>query len=213
MDGGLRGKPGVKRGDAATKDPLRARRRAITVLVASALIFSFSYYHKITYGSLVYGLVYLALPLAVILLLRENPLHFGLGLGDWRRSLIYTLVCIIALVVPIYLGAQVPEMRAYYGPRAKNIGLAWAIWQGAAMFAWEFFFRGFLLFGLEEALVWVQAVIFTMAHFGKPEVETYTSLVGGVILGYVVLRTRSFYPAWLSHWFLILGLNGLIAVG
>jgi membrane protease YdiL (CAAX protease family) len=176
---------------------------------------SVSYYHKITYGSLVYVLVYLFLPLAIILLLRENPLHFGLGLGDWRRSLAYALGCMFALVVPIYLGAQVPEMRAYYGPRATNIGLSWAIWQGASMFAWEFFFRGFLLFGLEEALgdysVWVQAAIFTMAHFGKPEVETYTSLVGGVILGYVVLRTRSFYPAWLAHWFLILGLNGLIA--
>jgi membrane protease YdiL (CAAX protease family) len=196
---------------------MTARRRAITVLVTSALILSISYYHQIAYGSLMYGLMYLVLPLVIILLLRENPLRFGLGLGDWRRGLNYTLLCLAALVVPIYLFAQVPQMRAYYRPQATSIGLSWALWQGAAMFAWEFFFRGFLLFGLEEALgdyaAWVQAVPFTMAHFGKPEVETYTSLLGGVILGYIVLRTRTFYPAWLTHWFLVLGLQGLMAIG
>jgi hypothetical protein len=49
-----------------------------------------------------------------------------------------------------------------------------------------------------------------MAHFGKPEWETYSSIVGGVLSGWVAYRVRSFYPSWLIHWALAVGVSWLM---
>jgi membrane protease YdiL (CAAX protease family) len=71
------------------------------------------------------------------------------------------------------------------------------------MFAWEFFFRAFTLFGLEPAFgemaIYVQMIPFAIAHVGKPEVETLSSIAGGILIGYIVRRCRSFWPAFILH--------------
>ena len=48
----------------------------------------------------------------------------------------------------------------------------------------------------------LQAVPFTIAHLGKPELETLSCMFGGSALGYVAWRTRSFIYPFLIHWFL-----------
>ena len=62
----------------------------------------------------------------------------------------------------------------YYALRnpSGDQGLGVAL-SGLQMFAWEFLFRGFLLFALADLFgpyaMWIQTVPFAMAHFGKPE--------------------------------------------
>jgi membrane protease YdiL (CAAX protease family) len=47
--------------------------------------------------------------------------------------------------------------------------------------------------------VLVQVAPFTVMHFGKPELEALGSVVAGVALGLLALRTRSFWYGALTH--------------
>lgn len=71
------------------------------------------------------------------------------------------------------------------------------------MFTWEFFFRGYMLFGLEKKLgrasILVQAIPFAIMHYRKPPLEAYGSIFAGIFLGIIALRARSFLPCALLH--------------
>jgi membrane protease YdiL (CAAX protease family) len=72
------------------------------------------------------------------------------------------------------------------------------------MFCWEWFFRGFLLFGMAQGFtvipaVILQTVIFGLAHTGKSDVEMYSSFAGGLLLGVICWREKSFLPAFFAH--------------
>ena len=75
---------------------------------------------------------------------------------------------------------------------------------GVYMFAWEFFFRGLLIGGLRETFgshaIVIQAVPFTLAHFGKPELEVFASFFVGLALGWIAYYGRTFLPAFVMHW-------------
>jgi len=92
-------------------------------------------------------------------------------------------------------------MQDYYKPLAT--GLPWNTFLD--LFGWEFFFRGWLLFGYARRFgpeaIWLQAVPFALAHIGKPEVETLSTIFGGFAFGWVAWRTRSFLYPLLIHWF------------
>ena len=71
------------------------------------------------------------------------------------------------------------------------------------MFAWEFIWRGFMLFGLEKKFggyaVLMQMIPFVILHNGKPFLETFGAILGGIALGILALRTRSIYYCVLTH--------------
>ncbi|MDY7040061.1 MAG: CPBP family intramembrane glutamic endopeptidase [Chloroflexota bacterium] len=198
----------------------RARFKTVTVLVTSTLILSCRSYHSL-FGNrdLSDFVAYLVAPVMLIVLaLRENPLRYGLAPGDWRRGLAYTGGGVVIMAVLLYIVAPMPAFQSYYGVGGpERISLNWVLSTGVALFSWEFFFRGFMLFGLEEGLGWyaaiVQAVPFTLTHFGKPELETYACIVGGIVIGLVGLEVRSFYPAFFIHWFITVALNILVRGG
>jgi membrane protease YdiL (CAAX protease family) len=76
----------------------------------------------------------------------------------------------------------------------------------ASLFASEFLFRGYLIFGLKDRLkegsILVQMVPFVLVHFGKPELETLSTILTGIYFGFVVYRTNSYWPAFLIHMFI-----------
>jgi membrane protease YdiL (CAAX protease family) len=179
--------------------------KIVTITIASTLLLMMDHYHHITaYKYFDRVILYLILPLALVLFVfRENPRAYGLTLGDWRAGLMITLVGIL-IMAPIiwYLGKSNPSMTDYYKPRAT--GLPWTTFLD--LIGWEFFFRGWILFGYArkfgaEAL-WLQAVPFALAHIGKPEVETLSTIFGGFAFGWVAWRTRSFLYPFLIHWFI-----------
>ena len=69
--------------------------------------------------------------------------------------------------------------------------------------ALEFFFRGALLHGLEREIghsaIAVSTLPYVMVHFQKPWPETLGSLVAGVLLAKLSLRTRSIWPGTALH--------------
>jgi hypothetical protein len=188
----------------------QARWQAIAVTVVGVLCYILIDYHS-PFGQRTWDgvLFYLAIPLATILILRQNPFSWGLGVGHWKWTLGLTLAGAGGTVLLLLVAIRLPALQEYYDSLGPQAGQLWP-WIGyfaIDMFAWEFFFRGFFLFGMEPALgelaIYVQIIPFVIAHIGKPELETLSSLVGGILLGYIVRRCRSFWPAFVLH--LLLG--------
>ncbi|HIE52940.1 MAG TPA: CPBP family intramembrane metalloprotease [Armatimonadetes bacterium] len=88
---------------------------------------------------------------------------------------------------------------------------------GLYFFAWEFFFRGFLLFGLERhyraQAILLQMVPFALMHIGKPTGEVFSSVIAGLALGWLALRGRSFVPCFLLHWACAAFMDGCAVLG
>lgn len=148
-------------------------------------------------------ILYLILPLLItILLFRQKPGEVGFQLGDWKAGLLLTLGSILLIAPVLWLVSRGdPTMQEYYKPQLQ--GLPWNTFLD--LFGWEFFFRGWLLFGLARKFgpeaIWLQAVPFALAHIGKPEIETLSTIFGGFVFGWVGWRTKSFLYPFLIHWF------------
>jgi hypothetical protein len=162
--------------------------------------------HLWWFGSAVvlFGLV----PLAALRLLGEPLGEYGLGLGR-RRIGLSAAGLLAALVIPaVLVASRLPGFAARY-PLAPAAASSWSLFLAyeaayALYFvAWEFTFRGFLLFGLYRRIglpaVYVLAVPFALVHLGKPEAEAFGSIVAAVALGYLALRARSFWWGAFLH--------------
>jgi len=153
---------------------------------------------------------YLLVPLAAgWLLFRDKPWDYGIRIGRWKPSIILTAVCLAAMALILYEAGKMPEFRSYY--RRYVIDWPELLLDAALyMFAWEFLFRGYMLFGLEKSIgqsaIFVQAIPFVLLHFGKPFLETLFCIPGGFILGYVAYRTRSFLPCFIIHFSIYVGM-------
>ena len=184
---------------------LRFDWKIVTITIVSTLLLIVNhYYHITTHKYIDRVILYLFIPLIVILFVfRESPRDYGFTLGDWKAGLIITFAGILFMTPIIwYLGKNNPSMSTYYKPFVA--GLPWGTFLD--LIGWEFFFRGWILFGYArkfgaEAL-WLQAVPFALAHIGKPEIETLSTIFGGFAFGWVAWRTRSFLYPFLIHWFI-----------
>ena len=147
------------------------------------------------------------LPLGVVIFaFRDGPGRYGVTLGDWRAGLSLMLLgC--AVMTPIVLWfATLPDARAYYGPSAEPLpGLL--LTNTLDLSAGEFLFRGFLTFTLLRAIgpigVLVATMPFVYAHLGKPELELYSTLAGGLVYGWLAWRTRSILWGTIGHVYIL----------
>jgi membrane protease YdiL (CAAX protease family) len=147
--------------------------------------------------------LFLIVPLAIIIFIfREEPGEFGFKLGDWKVGILLT-ICGIILIAPVLwvVGRENSAMQAYYKPFMSGLPASTFL----DLFGWEFLFRGWLLFGYARKFgpdaIWLQAVPFAIAHIGKPELETLSTIFGGFAFGWVAWRTKSFLYPLLIHWF------------
>jgi membrane protease YdiL (CAAX protease family) len=182
---------------------LRRHGRETIVVCMASLCLALHEYHSFRpdwASSMVY---YAVIPvLSIILLLRKNPLDFGLRLGNWRLWGVHLAVIVILGLPILYWASRMPSIATYY-TQAEFQLVRYSLEIAAALFAWEFFFRGFMLFGLKEKLgevsILVQMVPFVLLHFGKPEIEMVSTIIMGIYFGYVAYRSNSCWPAVLMH--------------
>lgn len=175
-------------------------------------------------------------PLVTILLvLKAEPSQFGMTRGDRRLGLKWTLISWVVMVLVLAVVLSIPSLHTQFqgqyldgrlshwyldgvgvvfqGGRVNPKALLYfELYTGFYMFCWEFFFRGFLLFGLQKSILktWgaviVQALVFMLLHWSldpsasKPMAEVLSALPGGIVLGILALRTRSFVYGFLAHW-------------
>jgi membrane protease YdiL (CAAX protease family) len=186
---------------------LRFDWKPVAVIVATTLILCVDHYHQVSNDFRLNELFfYLALPLFVILvILRESPAEYGFHLGDWRAGLALTVVGIVGISLVLPFVIKMKEFREFYSSSAKQI-LPILFNRSVELIGWEFFFRGFLLFALYRIAgpyaIILQAVPFTLVHFGAPQVEVLSCIFGGSAFGYVAWRTDSFLYPFLIHVYL-----------
>jgi membrane protease YdiL (CAAX protease family) len=150
---------------------------------------------------------FLLVPLLVIVLgFRDRPSRYGLRLGEWRLGLALTLLgC--AVMTPIVLWfAATPEGRDYYAPSWSTLPDV-LVTNLLDLTSAEFLFRGFLMFTLVRAIgpigVLVATLPFVFTHLTKPELELISTLVGGMLYGWLAWRTRSIAWGALAHTYIL----------
>ena len=162
-------------------------------------------------------LLYLIIPLITMLLFRKPIRDYGMRIGDFKKGLLWVVICVGALAPLLFWASRMPDFTRYYVGRLK-VGFLWLVLQyGLYMLSWEFLFRGYLYFPLEERVgptlaIFIQSIPFAVAHLGKPATEAITCYFGGLVLGYISYKTRSFIYAFLIHWGIYVTLLGFIAL-
>jgi membrane protease YdiL (CAAX protease family) len=203
-------------------------------LLVTGFLFWANNYSDLTAGFERYYLLNTALllwvPLVTILvLLRRSPEDFAFGTGDLRGGLLAAGL-LFALFVPVILWKAPSEaFQEYYVRQLRysgaivGFGRDWNVGRfvyhqvvlGFYMFAWEWYFRGFLLFGLKRLMPvpWaalLQAVAFALLHYNKPLDEVVSSFFGALLLAVVALRYRSFLPCFFLHWAISAAFDGAV---
>ena len=177
----------------------------IAVVGISTLVLVLKYYYplNIDFPRATELIHYLLIPVAAgWLLFRDKPWDYGIRIGRWKSAIILTIVCLATMAGILYAVTRRPDFYSCY----HKSHIDWPEFlRNAALFmlAWEFLFRGYMLFGLEKSIgksaIFVQAIPFVLLHLGKPFLEMLACIPGGFILGYVAYRTRSFLPCFIIH--------------
>ncbi len=146
--------------------------------------------------------------LVIIFVLKENPKNYGLQLGDYRAGLKISFYFIMLMTIIVWFATSLPSFEKTY-PLLRSTRESWQIFfifeTGLLLylFAWEFIWRGFMLFGLEEKFgfyaVLIQMIPFVILHNGKPVPETFGAILGGIALGIIAFRTRSILYCVIVH--------------
>lgn len=140
--------------------------------------------------------------------LKEKLRDFGLRFGDLKTGLSFSFLFLFVMIILVWFVSATPAFAEKY-PHLSSAKSDWntlLIYEAGMllyMFAWEFMWRGFMLFGLEKKFgyysVLMQMIPFLILHNGKPFLETFGAIFGGIALGVLALRTRSIYYCIIVH--------------
>ena len=158
---------------------------------------------------------FLLLPMLHIKLLGGSLRDFGMPLGGavghggptlrWGRLYVGLYLLLLPVLV---LASRNPAFRETY-PFYRQVGrstfdlLAWELQYALTFLCVEFFFRGYLLFGLRRALgshaIFVMTVPYCLLHALKPAAESFGAIVAGIVLGTLALASGSIWFGVLIH--------------
>ncbi len=195
----------IKRECTALRDFMADIGREIVVVCVATLCLVLMRYRPMGAWWLTNAFYFAALPLcAIVLILRRNPAAFGLGAGDVRRGALHAALGCVAGAAIVIAAAGIPSIRRFYGREHAAIG-PYIAQRVVIIASLEFFFRGFLLFGLKDRIgsvaVLVQMMPFAIRHAGKPEAEALGCVLSGLYLGFVSYRSNAVWPAFVIHLF------------
>mgnify|MGYP005838192559 CR=1 FL=1 len=148
-------------------------------------------------------------PILIIrLFFKEKLTNYGLQVGDYKTGLNITLIFILIMLPLIWFASSSSSFANVY-PHLASVRESWEIFLiyelGLViyMLAWEFVWRGYMLFGLYEKFgfysIFIQMIPFVILHNGKPMLETFGSILAGLALGILALRTKSIFYCVLAH--------------
>lgn len=154
-------------------------------------------------------ITFFILPVLLIKFVHKEKISaYGLTFGNkeigFKLSVIFLLI-----MIPViwFVSSQTVFVNKY--PHLLSVREVWSkffiyeIGMLIYMFVWEFIWRGYMLFGLEEKFgyyaIFIQMIPFVILHNGKPAAETFSAIIGGLVLGYLAIRTRSVYYGVITH--------------
>jgi uncharacterized protein len=179
--------------------------------------------------------LYLVMPLMLALATKGSfNERYGFQLGDWKAGLSITALFLVIMLPATFVASKLDSFKGMYplaGNSAYMVNLgggksqvSWTLFltYEAAYFsyfiAWEFLFRGWMVHGITPSwgrgpAILAQVVPFAVMHLGKAELEALGSIIAGIALGILSLRTRSFYYGALIHGVVALWMDWLSAKG
>lgn len=164
-------------------------------------------FHRLAWWAGWCAVSYFVLPALVIrLFFRERIRDYGMKLHGASSGLpIYLgmLAIMIPLVAWMSRYERFQETYPFYrlapGQSLWPLFWSWELLYASQFVFLEFFFRGFLLHGTKHRFgayaIFVMVVPYCMIHFTKPLPECLASIVAGIALGFMSLKTRS---VWLG---------------
>ncbi len=159
----------------------------------------------------------LVIPVLIIkLFFKENLKDYGFNLLNSKTGIKWILFSFIFFVIVIWFVSSTESFQNFYPQVSSSkenltIFLIFEISLLIYLFAWEFIWRGFMLFGLEEKFglhsIFIQMLPFVILHNGKPVLETFASIFGAILLGFLALKTRSYIYGVIIHFLLIFNMD------
>ena len=197
--------------------------KALVIIIVSTFLLLFTIYfrratlffpeHRFLDRLVISGAIYLIGPLLLLPLFKYRPKDFGIQFGNvrqWIKEMLVFFGIMDVILVIAFKFTNLKHVYPLFRPARTNITY-FLLYQGIQLFhmiAWEFFFRGFMLFGLEKKYgrlaILIQTIPFAIMHFRKPALEAYGSIFAGIFQGTLGLRSRSFIPCALLHFLVAL---------
>lgn len=151
-------------------------------------------------------------------LIGMKPKEMGISRPDFSKGGAKIFGAFLAVMIVVVIAASYfKEFSGYYpeGKFAATSLVAYLIYEMGYLvyfISWEFFFRGYMLFGLEPHLgrgnaAIISTVIFAIMHFNKPEIEALGALAAGLALAMLAFSTRSFLSCAALHWMVAMSMN------
>jgi membrane protease YdiL (CAAX protease family) len=196
----------IKEESSALWQFLKNYGKEIIIVAFGTLFIVLDAYYPIHGDTLSSFLYYGLFPiLTILVILRKNPLDFGLRWGSPRIWLPWVgVICLIAGLI-LYTSSFSTSLQRYYLDPGFSFFIYFLI-QCVKLSSQEFMYRGFLLFGLKDKLkegaILVQMIPFVFVHLTKPDLETISTIITGIIFGWVAYRGKSFWPAFIIHLFI-----------
>lgn len=153
---------------------------------------------------------YALLPSAVIFLVFDHSISFyGVSFINLGESLIWSAALGALVILMQSRSARQPENTKQY-PQIKSDrwntrlvvknSLGWFIY----LFAYEYMYRGILLFGLIDYFgtwpaIMVNTIVYSLAHIPKGNREAVAAIPFGILLCVLTLRTGTIWIAVMVH--------------
>ncbi len=157
-----------------------------------------------------FGVFFLGLiPLAVLAGFEVPLKDLGLASRNWALTLQWTALLSVPIVALNFFATRSAENLAMY-PQLRLREWGWghvvlsAMSWAAYLLAYEFLFRGLLLFGSLSALGPVPAValnvsLYSLVHVPKGAREAFGAIPLGLVLCVLTLKTQTIWLAFLVH--------------
>ncbi len=143
---------------------------------------------------------------------KESHTGYGLQIGDWKSGLKSTAILIpVIAIFLLFPSAFQKEFNTFYPLYKSKDGFDnfFILYEFLRLifyyFAWEYFYRGFILFGLRSYIgnwnaILVQMIPSCLWHIGYPTGEILGAIPGGILFGILAIRTNSIFWPLLLHW-------------
>jgi membrane protease YdiL (CAAX protease family) len=163
------------------------------------------------------------IPLLIVRLgFREKLSNYGVRTGDAKFGYKVVVISLLPIAAGLILGAlsqstKPPVFHSVYPvvPAAAGSAGSFLIYFFFLLFyyaAFEFFYRGFMLFGLKDkfgpvAAVLIQTIPSVLVHFDKPDAEFFMAIPAELFLGWLAVRTKSLWYGFLIHLYIGVGIE------
>lgn len=130
----------------------------------------------------------------------------GLKGTDGKKALKDYAPLVLIMLPVLWVACSRPSFYKFYplyNPPTLKMFLLYELVYLTQFFSVEFFFRGFGLFKMERLFpgmgVFIMVIPYSFVHIHKPFGEALGSIIAGIVLGHLALKSRSIWPGVIVH--------------